>query len=206
MALVVKDEPWTSERKKERDGRRGGERQREYVLTKLVVNLRGCAKAKTLSVLAAYSSISSWWVIPGSSGWSACTPYMSINFDIGGILGNALPVIFGACFRPNLFKICSFIASRLRALISSCILHALHPLLAWTIFLDIFPSIFGASKAPSRTSESSSTLVIIFSSSSLFWRTDSSFQSSTNQIPSSSITFFHTSKIAQSPKNFYSSI
>lgn len=123
-------------------------------------NLRGCARAKTLSVLAAYSSISSWCEIPGSRGWgwSACIPYISINLEIGGILGRALPVMFGACFKPNLFKICSLMALRLRALISSCILQALQVLPALARYLTRTLSMPGTSKAPKRTSKTSNTI------------------------------------------------
>lgn len=122
-------------------------------------NLRGCARAKTLSVLAAYSSISSWCEIPGSRGWgwSACIPYISINLEIGGILGRALPVMFGACFKPSLFKICSLMALRLRALISSCILQALQVLPALARYLTRTLSMPGTSKAPKRTSKTSNT-------------------------------------------------
>lgn len=126
-------------------------------------NLRGCARAKTLSVLAAYSSISSWCEIPGSRGWgwSACIPYISINLEIGGILGRALPVMFGACFKPSLFKICSLMALRLRALISSCILQALQVLPALARYLTWTLSMPGTSKAPKRTSKTSNTTPLI---------------------------------------------
>jgi len=123
-------------------------------------NLRGCAKAKTLSVFAAYSSTSSWCVIPGSKGWSACIPYMSISFEIGGILGRARPVIFGACFKPSLFRICSLIASKLSARISSCILQALQALPAIAKCRTWALSMPGASKASRRTSESNSSALV----------------------------------------------
>lgn len=135
-------------------------------------NLRGCGKAKTLSVLAVYSSTSSSCVIPGSSdcGWSACIPYMSINFEIGGILGSARPVMLGACFKPSLCRICPLITSRPNARSSSCFLQALQALPAIAKCRTWVLSMPGASKAPRRTSESNnSALVIILFKVALGW-------------------------------------
>lgn len=85
---------------------------------------------------------------------------MSNSFETGGILGSARPVIFGACFRPSLFRICSLIASKLIARISSCILQVLQALPAIARCRTWALSMPGASKAPRRTSESNSSALV----------------------------------------------
>lgn len=126
-------------------------------------NSRCCDNTKTLSVLAVKSLISSesWlsdlrWNDDGSSD---CILYMSNSLEMGGILGSALPVMFGACFNPNLLSICSFITSRLNARICARIRHTLQPLFAPTNLLLIASLSDTSSPPPKSNSRIKNALV-----------------------------------------------